>query len=189
VKREFRAIVIGASAGGFGALKTIFGLLREDLPVPILIVQHMSPGTSDFMARHLNSVSKMNVKEADEKESLMAGTAYIAPPNYHLLVESDRTISLSVDERVNYSRPSIDVLFESASEVFGDALIGIVLTGANSDGSAGLKKIKEAGGLTVVQDPCCAEVPAMPQAALSAVGKPDHVLVLEKIANLLNRIC
>jgi two-component system chemotaxis response regulator CheB len=189
LKREFKAIVIGASAGGFGALKTIVALLREDLPAPVLIVQHMSPGTGDFMARHLDSVSKITVKEADEKERLLAGTAYVAPPNYHLLVEADGTLALSVDERVNYSRPSIDVLFESAAEVFGDKLIGIVLTGANSDGSAGLKKIKEAGGLTVVQDPCSAEVPTMPQAALSAVGNPDHVLGLEEIAKLLNRIC
>jgi two-component system chemotaxis response regulator CheB len=189
VRREYKAIVIGVSAGGFGALKMIFGLLKDGLPVPVVIVQHMKPGTGDFMARHLDAVSKLKVKEADEKELLVAGTAYIAPSNYHLLVEADGTLSLSADERVNYSRPSIDVLFESASEAFGDKLIGVVLTGANSDGSAGLKKIKEAGGLTVVQDPYTAEVPAMPQSALAAVGEPDHVLSLEAIAHLLNEIC
>ncbi|MFA6290841.1 MAG: chemotaxis protein CheB [Victivallales bacterium] len=189
MKQNYRAIVIGASAGGLGALKTILSLLKENISVPVIIVQHTSPNSGDYMVRHLDSLSKLRVKEADEKEKLEPGTAYVAPANYHLLVESDETLSLSVDERVNYSRPSIDVLFESASDVFGDALIGIVLTGANSDGSAGLRKIKDSGGLAVVQEPRTAEVPAMPQSAIDAVGKPVHVLSLEGIAELLNRIC
>lgn len=189
MKRNYRAVVIGVSAGGLGALRTILSLLKENLSVPVIIVQHTSPNSGDYMVRHLDSLSKLKVKEADEKEKLEAGKAYVAPANYHLLVESDETLSLSVDERVNYSRPSIDVLFESASDVFGDSLIGIVLTGANSDGSAGLKKIKDSGGLAVVQEPRSAEVPAMPQAAIEAVGKPDHILSLENIAELLNRIC
>ncbi|MEI6420815.1 MAG: chemotaxis protein CheB [Lentisphaerota bacterium] len=189
MKRNFKAIAIGASAGGFTALKTILSKLKGDLSATVLIVQHTSPNSGDYMSKHLDSMSKLKVKEAEEKEKLKPGTAYIAPPNYHLLVEYDETLSLSVDERVNFSRPSIDVLFESASDVFGNALIGIVLTGASGDGSAGLKRIKDAGGLTVVQDPRTAEVSTMPEAAIAAVGKPDHVLSLEDIAKLLNRIC
>lgn len=189
MKRNFRAIAIGASAGGFNALKTILTQLKVDLAATIVIVQHTSPNSGDYMSKHLDSVSKLKVKEAEEKEKLKPGTAYIAPPNYHLLVEYDETLSLSVDERVNYSRPSIDVLFETASDVFGSALIGIVLTGASSDGSAGLKRIKDAGGLTVVQDPSSAEVSTMPEAAIAAVGKPDHILSPEDIAKLLNRVC
>lgn len=189
MKQNFKAIAIGASAGGFNALKTILTRLKEDLAATVVIVQHTSPNSGDYMPKHLDSVSKLKVKEAEEKEKLKPGTVYIAPPNYHLLVESDETLSLSIDERVNYSRPSIDVLFDSASDVFGDTLIGIVLTGASSDGSAGLKKIKNAGGLAVVQEPKSAEVSTMPEAAIRAVGKPDYILQLEDIAKLLNRIC
>jgi two-component system chemotaxis response regulator CheB len=189
MKQKFKAIAIGASAGGFNALKTILTQLKEDLAATVVIVQHTGPTSGDYMARHLDSVSKLKVKEAEEKEKLKPGTAYIAPPNYHLLVESDETLSLSIDGRVNYSRPSIDVFFDSAADVFGDTLIGIVLTGASSDGSAGLKKIKNAGGLTVVQEPKSAEVATMPEAAIRAVGKPDYILPLDDIAKLLNRIC
>ena len=133
----------------------------------------------------------LTVKEADEKEHLEAGIVYLAPPNYHLMVEKDKTLSLTVDERFNYSRPSIDILFESAAEVFGPQLIGVVLTGANSDGSYGLKTIKAAGGLVVVEDPATAEVKTMPQAALDMLFPDyvaDHVLPLEKIGPLLVRI-
>lgn len=189
MKRKFRAIAIGASAGGFGALKIILSQLKEELDTPVIIVQHIGANSGNYMPQYLNSVSQLKVKEAEEKEKLKPGTVYVAPPDYHLLVESNETLSLSVDERVNYSRPSIDVLFESASDAFGNALIGIVLTGANSDGSAGLKKIRRAGGLAIVQDPHSAEVSAMPEAAIAAVGMPDHILSLEDIAKLLNRIC
>jgi len=189
MKQTHRAIVIGSSAGGLMALKTILGLLKKDLSVPIIIVQHTGPNAGDYMVRYLDSISGLKVKEADEKEKLTPGTVYIAPPNYHLLVESDETLSLSLDERINYSRPSIDVLFESASDVFAADLIGIVLTGANHDGSQGLKRIKASGGLAVVQAPESAEVPVMPQSAIAAIGVPDYVLPLEGIAELLNRIC
>ena len=189
MKLKHRAVVIGSSAGGLMALKTILGLLKKDFSVPIIIVQHTGPNAGDYMARYLDSLSALRVKEADEKEKLIPGSAYIAPPNYHLLVESDETLSLSLDNRVNYSRPSIDVLFEAAADVFAASLIGIVLTGANNDGSKGLKRIKDAGGLAIVQTPESAEVPTMPQSAIAAVGNPDYVLPLEGIAELLNRMC
>lgn len=186
MKPAYRAIVVGASAGGLSALKVLFSGLHEGFPLPILVVQHTSADAGNFLTCHLDSLSRIRVKEADEKERILPGTAYVAPPNYHLLVEPEETLSLSADERVKYSRPSIDVLFESAVDAFGQGLIGIVLTGANDDGSAGLKRIKDAGGLTVVQEPSTAEVPTMPLAAIAAVGTADHVLALEEIVHLLN---
>jgi two-component system chemotaxis response regulator CheB len=157
-KRKYDAVVIGSSAGGLNALKTIFQGLDGTFPLPVIIVQHISPDSDNYLIHILNDMNKLKVKEADEKESPVAGTAYIAPPNYHLLVESDGTFTLTVDERVNYARPSIDVLFETAAEAWRGKLIGIILTGANNDGSKGLKRIKELGGLAVVQDPETAEV-------------------------------
>ena len=111
----------------------------------------------------------------------------MAPPNYHLLIEPDQTFTLTIDERVNYARPSIDVLFETAAEVFREHLIGIILTGANNDGSHGLKRIKELGGMAIVQDPETAEVDSMPKAAVAACAV-DHVLSLEEISAFLNKL-
>jgi len=132
----------------------------------------------------LGQSSQIVVKEAEDKEPLRSGIAYLAPPGYHLLIEPDRSFSLSVDARVNYSCPSIDVLFESAAHVFGESLIGVVLTGANKDGAQGLKIIKEHGGLAIVQNPESAEARSMPQAALAAVSA-DYVVDLEQLAPLL----
>jgi two-component system chemotaxis response regulator CheB len=112
---------------------------------------------------------------------------YVAPPNYHLLIEDDGTFSMSVEGAVNYARPSVDVVFESAAEVYGQGLIGVILTGANKDGSLGLKKIKEAGGLVIVQTPETSEAADMPRAAIAAVN-PDYVLPLEKIGPLLRKL-
>lgn len=181
---SYRAVVIGVSAGGMSALGEILPKLPADFPVPVIIVQHISPQSDNYMIRHFNSLSKISVKEADEKEAILPGHAYFAPPNYHLLVEEDHTFSLSVENKVNYSRPSIDVLFESAIDAFCTSLIGIILTGANNDGSKGLKKIKDCGGLTIVQDPKTAEVSAMPEAAIK-LFKPDHILKLKDIAPFL----
>ncbi len=186
-KRKYDAVVIGSSAGGLNALKTIFQGLDGTFPLPVIIVQHISPDSDNYLIHILNDMNKLKVKEADEKESPVAGTAYIAPPNYHLLVESDGTFTLTVDERVNYARPSIDVLFETAAEAWRGKLIGIILTGANNDGSKGLKRIKELGGLAVVQDPETAEVDSMPRAAMLETAV-DHLLHLEEIAPLLNQL-
>lgn len=177
---KYQAIVIGASTGGFGAVGDLLAVLPWDIKVPIIVVQHLSPYSDDFMAKHLNEICSIEVKEADEKEKLRAGCAYIAPANYHLLVEKDRTLSLTVEPRVNYSRPSIDVLFESAADVFGCGLIGVVLTGANSDGGKGLKRIKDMGGLAIVQDPESAEASTMPKAAIEA-AEADFILKPEDI--------
>ncbi len=152
-KMRYKAIVIGVSAGGFEALTTVISKLKPDFPVPVVIVQHQSPDSDGFLPEHLSASGSVHVKEAEDKEPLVPDTVYIAPPDYHLLIEEDCSLSLSAEEKINYARPAIDVLFDTAADVFGPHLIGIVLTGANSDGALGLKKIKEAGGFAIVQDP------------------------------------
>jgi two-component system chemotaxis response regulator CheB len=180
------AVVIGASAGGMSALKAILKDLPPDFPAPVMIVQHIAPQAGSSLSELLDAFVDIRVKEAEDKDSIRPGMVYIAPAGYHLLVEPDRTLSLSVDERVNFSCPAIDVLFDSAADTFGAALIGVVLTGANADGSAGLIKIAEAGGLAVVQSPETAESPYMPSAALQKVAAA-HRTPLAEIAGVLLR--
>ena len=187
-KRKYEAIVIGVSAGGMTALNTILPALPKDFSLPILIVQHISPRSENYLVHILNNSCKLNVKEADEKEKIIAGKIYLAPPNYHLLVEEDFTISLSTEERVSYARPSINVLFETAAIAYKNSLIGIILTGANNDGSSGLKMIKDYGGYTIVQNPKTAEVESMPKAAIKAT-KTNNVFELEKIAEHMIMLC
>ncbi len=186
-KDSYRAAVIGVSAGGLEALAVILAQLPASFPIPVLVVQHLQPDSDTFLAEYLDGCSPLGVKMADEKEALRPGWVYLAPPSYHLLVEEDETLSLSVEERVNYARPSIDVLFESAADAYGPALIGIILTGSSRDGSQGLKRIKERGGLTVVQDPATARAEVMPKEALAAT-RVDHVLALEEIGPVLVKI-
>jgi two-component system chemotaxis response regulator CheB len=180
----YEAIVIGASAGGMHAIRDLLTKLPEDFQFPILIVQHISPTSDNYLVEFLDKTCKLSVKEADEKEQLKKGFVYLSPPNYHLLVEEDFTISLSADEKVNYSRPSIDVLFYSASDTYKDRLIGIILTGANDDGARGLKEISNNGGLCIVQDPLDAETPAMPQAAIK-MANPKHIENIVEISKIL----
>ncbi len=181
----FQAVVIGVSAGGMHALSTLLPALPKDFPLPILVVQHRLAGSDDYLAHSLDQLCAIHVKEAEEKEPLKAGWVYIAPADYHLLVERDQTLSLSVDDKENYSRPSIDVLFESAAYAWTSALIGVILTGANSDGARGLALIKEKGGITVVQNPTTAEYDVMPKAALASA---KYVLDLAKIGELLKTL-
>lgn len=172
---KYEAIVLGASAGGIQIVTDLINTLPEDFSLPIIIVIHL-PKTSDGVwPALLNSKSKITVKEADEKEFVKAGTAYIAPANYHLLLESDLSLSLTIDEHVHFARPSIDVLFETAAESCRKTVIGIVCTGGNADGAAGLLRIKRNGGLTIVQDPETAEVSLMPIAAIET-ARPDYIL-------------
>lgn len=182
--------MIGCSAGGLEALKTLLPELPKNYPAFVIIVQHVHPFANNFLAHSLDELSSLSVKLAEDQEALAPGVAYIAPPNYHLLIEQEQTLVLSVDERVNYSRPSIDVLFQTAAKVFQNQLVGVILTGANRDGSDGLKTIHHYGGLTIAQDPTTAEYPTMPQAAINT-GIIDHVFALDKIASKLvelNRI-
>jgi len=187
IQIPYDAIVIGTSAGGLDALGVILPMLSADLPVPILIVQHISASSDSFIVTYFDRLCDLKVKEAEDKEILQPGMVYFAPPDYHVLIEDDRTISLSNEDKVNYSRPSIDVLFETASWVFKNRLIGIILTGANWDGAAGCELIKNSGGLTMVQDPKSAAVARMPESVLERI-KPDYILPLAEIGKLINLI-
>ncbi len=180
----YRAVAIGASAGGTAALQRILPFLPAAFPLPIIIAQHLHPLQDGAAIVHYAGGSALTIKDADEKEAIRAGFVYFAPPNYHLLVEDDFTFSLSIDEKVHFTRPSVDVLFESAADAYGPGLIGIVLSGANQDGGAGLLRIKQRGGLTVVQHPQDAEVSYMPAAAIADV-QPAHVLSADGICKLL----
>jgi two-component system chemotaxis response regulator CheB len=184
---DIRAIVLGVSTGGLEALKRLLGALPGDFPVPMLIVQHLSPEPESTLAGLLDDVSALRVKEADENERPEAGTVYLAPANYHLQVEPDGRLSLSTDPPVQYARPSVDVLFETAAAAHGPALAGIILTGAGSDGSLGLKRIKERGGTAIVQEPLDAACDAMPRGALLEV-RPDYLVTLADLPGLLVRL-
>ena len=183
-QRQIEAIVVGASAGGLQALSVLLVGLVETFRLPIVVVVHMPEDKDSKLAEIFRLRLEIDVKEADEKEPLHPGTLYFAPPGYHLLIEQDKTLSLSREERVHFSRPSIDVLFESAADVFGEHLCGVLLTGANEDGATGLRAIHRAGGLTVVQDPAEAFVPTMPEAALR-LFTPDFILPVRDINTLL----
>jgi len=180
-------IVIGVSQGGLEALSTLLAALPQTFEKAIIIVQHRAADSDSYLSEHLNLISPMQVKEAQDKEPIRPGIVYIAPADYHLLVEKQGTLSLSDDERVNYTRPAIDVLFETAADCYGAALLGVVLTGNNSDGARGLKTIKDLGGTTVIQDPQDAQVPAMPLAA-QAITIIDYALPLKEMPELFIRL-
>ena len=163
---QARAVVIGASAGAIQALSEILPLLPVEFPLPIVIVVHVPADRQNILAPLFEKKCRMAVREAEDKEPAAPGTVFFAPSDYHLLLEADCTLALSSDEPVMHSRPSIDVLFESAADALGSDLVGIILTGANSDGAAGLKAIIEGGGAGIVEDPALAYADAMPLAAL-----------------------
>ena len=179
----YKAVVMGVSAGGLEALQSFFRALKKPLPVPLFIVQHRKKGSDSFMEEFLSEMSLMEICEVYDKMPIKKSSVYIAPPDYHMLIENEHEISLNSDEPQCFARPSVDALFESAADVYGQALIGIVLTGANSDGTEGLRKIKMFGGLTIVQDPKTASSSFMPASALEV--KPDYVFSLEEIAQFL----
>ena len=180
----FKAIVIGTSFGGLEALKIILPKFGAEFPIPVIIVLHIGDHSNENFLNYMNSLCQLQVKEAESNEKLKEGFVYFAPPNYHLLIESNFTFSLTTDEKHNFSRPSIDILFESAAWAYTKYLIGVVLTGANSDGAAGLKMIKDFGGMTIIQSPCSALAPVMPRAALKT-ARPELKLKLEEIADKL----
>jgi two-component system chemotaxis response regulator CheB len=182
--KPYKAIVIGTSAGGLHALTVILEKLPPDYPIPVIVVQHRIKDQRELLENVLQSKCEIRIKQADEKEYIRPGFVYIAPPDYHLHVESDGTFSLSSDERVRFSRPSIDVLFESAALVFKHELIAIVLTGANNDGTAGILAAKRYGALTIAQDPKEAEYSMMPASSIEANGA-GHILSLEHIKHFL----
>ena len=175
-------VAVGASWGGLKALRAIAHGLPAQFSVPITFVQHRSK-ESDALRELLQDCTSLKVCEVEDKQPIMKGYIYLAPPDYHLLVDGD-VFSLSVDDPVRYSRPSIDVFFESVAERFGPEAAGVVLTGANDDGSRGLRRIATRGGVAIVQDPRTAESPIMPRAALRAVPGA-RILSLERLAPYL----
>ncbi|MFJ7281592.1 chemotaxis protein CheB [Pseudomonas sp. NPDC099000] len=181
---SIEAIVIGASAGGVEALLNILSPLREGFLLPIIVVLHLPDERRSQLAEVFARRVSMPVEEASDKTLVEAGTLYFATPGYHLSVEQDRSFSLSLEDRVHYSRPAIDYLFESAADAYGSKLAAVLLTGANRDGASGLAQVKHRGGLTIVQDPDEAQVATMPRAALD-LHHPDHILPIRGIGRLL----
>jgi two-component system chemotaxis response regulator CheB len=186
-KMEYEIIVIGTSMGGLAALETIFTGLPADFAVPIAVVQHRSSESLDTMLKVLRRYTSLRLREPSDKEPIEPGTIYVAPPDYHLMVEPGY-FALSTGPVVSYARPSIDVLFDSAADAYKSRVIGIVLTGANSDGAAGARRIKAVGGVVLAQDPTTAECAVMPKATIKDV-KVDRILTLEEISPCLASLC
>jgi two-component system chemotaxis response regulator CheB len=183
----YQIVAVGTSLGGFHALGTVLGALPKDFPLPIAVVQHRSCEDTGSLTQLLANQANLPVVEVDDKEQIREGYVYVCPANYHLLVENGH-FALSADAPVQFARPSIDVLFESVAEVYGESVVGVLLTGMSKDGAAGLKRIKEGGGYAVVQDPAEARGQVMPQTAIEAVPV-DKILQLEQIAPFLTALC
>jgi two-component system, chemotaxis family, protein-glutamate methylesterase/glutaminase len=181
-------VVVGSSWGGLHALGRLLSDLPPDFEPAVVIAQHRHPGSPHgTLPLLLQRESARPVLEAEDKQAIEPRSVYVAPPDYHLLVERG-SFALSVDERVSFARPSIDVLFESAADAYGERLIGIILTGSNEDGARGLARIKEVGGVALIQDPAAATRRAMPDAAIAATVA-DAILPLEEIGAYVNQLC
>lgn len=206
-------VVVGTSLGGLHALQVFLSNLPENFPLPVAIVQHRHKQSSEILSAVLQQYCALSVADAEDKEAIAPGRVYLAPPDYHLLVEAGKakgesnngrrsstpTLALSTEAPVCYARPSINVLFESAAVTYGDRVIGVILTGASHDGAQGLAKIKAHGGLAVVQEPSTAESPVMPKAAISALYQQckaanvpdtrDWIMPLHDIAPFIVNLC
>jgi two-component system chemotaxis response regulator CheB len=179
-------VAIGASWGGLHAIETVLSALPEDFGAPIVIAQHRQIDSDGMLVRLLDARCSLTVCDAEDKQGLEPGTVLVAPPDYHLLVEAD-TVALSVDAPLNFSRPSIDILFSSAADAYGARMAGVILTGANADGALGLAQIAGRGGTAILQDPQTAERREMPEAALWAVPEA-RVLQLDEIGPALAQL-
>ena len=184
---QIEAVVIGLSAGGMKAIKELISGLNSNHKCPIIIVQHLHPEQTGYYIDYFQNLTELRVTNVEDKDEVLPKNIYIAPPDYHLLLDDKKTFSLCIDDKVNFSRPSIDLLFESAAEVFGQNLLGILMTGANSDGAKGLYKIKTFGGVTIVQSPETAEFPTMPESAIKLLS-PDYILSIKEIIEFLNNL-
>jgi two-component system chemotaxis response regulator CheB len=187
LNREFKIVVIGGSAGSFPVVRQIVSSLPEGFGIPIIMCLHRLKEIRNGLVESLSSNSSLIVSEPEDKSAIRPGNAYLAPANYHLLVEPNRTFSLSIDGEVNFSRPSIDLTFETAGLAFRDKMLGIILSGANVDGARGLSLANQNGAFTVVQDPQEALVRTMPEKALQ-LFEPDLKLVSEDIVSMLKNI-
>jgi len=180
-----KLVIIGGSSGSLEVIMKLLPVLDKNISVPIVIIMHRNTTADSGLTELLASRTQLSVKEADDKEVMEAGCIYIAPPDYHLLIEADGTLSLDASERVHYCRPSIDVSFMSAAVAYKETLIAILLSGANADGAAGIREIKEAGGYNVVQDPLEATVSYMPEQAL-LTNAVDKIMKAEEMGEWLN---
>lgn len=185
---DIKLIIIGGSAGSFQVITRIIHNLPKDYPIPVVLALHRLKHVRHGFVEALMIKSKMRVIEPYDKEKIRAGNIYLAPANYHLYVELAGTFALSTEEAVNHSRPSIDLTFMTAGYAYKNKSVGIILSGANKDGALGLKKIKDYGGITVVQDPSDAQMPTMPVAAIERAGKADHVMKSDEIIKFLNSL-
>jgi two-component system chemotaxis response regulator CheB len=176
-------VVIGTSLGGLAALRVLLAKVPRNYPVPVVIAQHRVKASDEMLVRLLGAGTALPVREPDDKDLIEPGVVWVAPSDYHLLIEGGR-FALSTDAPVNYARPSIDVLFESAAECYGPGALGLLLTGANDDGARGCDRIKKSGGSVWVQDPAEAESAAMPAAAIAAT-KVDRIMRLAQLADAL----
>ena len=184
---KIKMLVIGGSAGSLDVLMDVLPKLRKDIDFSIVIILHRKKDSESLLADLLSSRSPLPVNEIEDKQPILPGVIYLAPPDYHVLIEKNDTFSLDVSEKVNFSRPSIDVSFESAADVYPNAIAGLLLSGANADGTEGLKCIKEKNGLVIVQQPGTADVAYMPQQAINEI-KVDAILNKEEIASYINNL-
>ncbi|ACU06436.1 chemotaxis protein CheB [Pedobacter heparinus] len=180
-----KALIIGGSAGSLDVLLKVLPVVRPDISFPIIIVVHRKHGTDSLLPVLLSTRTEMRVKEVDEKEAILAGTIYVAPSDYHLLIEQDQTFSLDYSEKINYSRPAIDATFQTAAEVYRSQLVCLLLSGSNADGVSGLKSVKAWGGTAIIQDPETAQVAYMPAQAKLNV-QIDYELSIEAIGDFIN---
>ena len=186
-RRRYDVVALGSSAGGLNALSQVLRTLPRDFPSSIVVVQHLSPGYKSWIADLLGRSTTLKVKQAEHGEIMLPATVYVAPPDEHLLVGPGK-VQLAHSQLVHFSRPSIDLLFESVAGTYGSRSIGVILSGSGRDGATGIRTIKEAGGITIAQSPDKAEFRHMPEAAIDT-GCVDYVLPLEKIGERLNQLC
>lgn len=183
-KEKYQALVIGGSAGSFPLVNRILECLQPDYRLPVILCLHRLKDKREGFKEALQIKSRIPVSEPDDKTVIVPGHAYVAPANYHLLIEKPDLFALSTTELVQYSRPSIDVLFESAADIYRDRLIAVVVSGANKDGANGIRRIKSKGGLCIVQDPAESSMSTMPEAAIKAAAI-DHIVKMDELIELL----
>jgi two-component system chemotaxis response regulator CheB len=182
-----KIVAIGGSAGSLHVILHILAHLRTDLDIPVVIVLHRKNDSDSSLSQLMAFRTNLPVKEADDKEAILPGNVYLAPADYHLLIEMDKNFSLDDSEKINFSRPSIDVTFETVAEAYGEGATAILLSGANADGVEGMALIKSLKGTIVVQDPSTAQVPYMPQQAIYAMPI-DHILTVEQLPGFINQL-
>jgi len=180
----YKAVVIGGSAGSFQVITRILNSLPKNYPLPVLLSLHRLKHVRSGFVEALSIKSAIEVTEPFDKDTIKPGKAYLAPSNYHMYIELNKKVALSTEEPVNHSRPSIDLTFETAAQAYRDKLVGIILSGANRDGAFGLKKVKQLGGLTIVQDPNECQVKTMTEASLK-LTQVDHIFTTQQIINFL----